>query len=509
MLALGYMSAHPVQEEGMGAYRIAWMALMGTALGIAYYVGHRQELDVKRTILLMLLIIGQLALNHAIISLREILPGEISYGQMLLVFPYAFAPALATALLGRKLGVFVAACTSLFGAAIMPSDCPMRIVADYLLLSMLAGCLNAILCDSIRKRENIVFSGFETGALVFVVAITLGCFNANGLVSVREGFDLTGFAVEAGAAVGTGFLVAVFVGGVMPLLEKVFTLSTHINWSEWKNSDHELLNRLQEEAPHTYDHSCEVARLAEAAARAVGADATCAGACALFHDIGKLDCPENFTENMPDKANAPFNSLTPEAKARIIIGHVKIGAEMAREYNLHPLIIDVISEHHGVDSPFGGQFYKDAMASYEAAKAKFDEGSIDTCPERPNEADFHYEGPIPHTRESSIVSMADAVESAVRSLGDADDEAKRKKIDDVFNGRIKAGHLNNSMLTLGDIKKIKESFFKTLVAKNHSRIKYPDQKKEEELPAQETREQTGSSAGSDNVAVEGSAKMAS
>lgn len=505
VLVLGYMSAHPVQEVGMGAYRVAWLALCSLALGMVYYVGHsRQDLNVRRTILLMLLIISQLALYHGLTSLREILPGDFSYGQMLLVLPYAFAPALTAVLLGRKLGIFVASCTSLFGMALMPLDCPARIIADYLIISMTTGYLSAILCHRVRKREHIVFSGFVSGAVVFVASIILGCFRDNGLASVREGFDLAWFASEAGAAFGSSFLVAVFVGGLVPILEKAFNISTHITWLEWADMNNPLLRRLQIEAPGTFHHCLYVQRLAEAAAEAVGADATRAGVCALYHDIGKLTNPGYFIENMPNQDNSPHHDLTPEASARVIIAHVQDGVDLANKYELNSRIIDVIKEHHG-DSR-AGCFYDVAKAKYQADKTKFDEGSIDTCPEPVNEELFKYKGPVPQTRESGIVSMADAVESAVRALNTPSKEEIRAKIDKLIELRILNGHLKDSQLTLGDIEKIKNSFFSTLCSMNHNRIAYPESKNDEgEAP----QKPTDSSAKSDNTAVEGSAKEAS
>lgn len=502
---LCYLVTNPVQDIGEVAYRMTWLVLTGVAMAIVYCVNHnRQELTVMRSILLMLLIIAQIAINHGLSLLREMLPAswDVSYGQLLLVLPYAFAPCITAALLGRKLGVFVAMCTSLFGLALMPLDCPTVIMADYLVISMMAGFISAILCSRIRKREHILYAGGVIGAVVFVSAIALGCFRDNGMAALRSGFNVRWFAAEAVVTLGVSFLVNVFIGGMMPLLERLFNISTHITWLEWADMNHPVLKKLQITAPGTFHHSLYVQRLAEAAAEAIGADVTRAGVCGLYHDIGKLRNPQFFSENIVDQRFSPHNDLTPEASARIITQHVQDGVEIAREYKLNPRIINVIREHHGTSTAYF--FYRKAVDRYEEAKAKFEEGLIDTCPEPVDKAIFTYKGPVPQTRESGIVSMADAVESATRSLVNPSEQDIRSMIDGIFKGRILDGHLQDCQITLGDIAKMKEAFFTTLRTMNHNRIAYPKPKSEDEdsLLEQERKKE-------EQVAAEGSAKAAS
>lgn len=502
VVALCYLVAHPVHGQGEMAYRTAWLVLTGVTLGIMFYVGHeRQELNVRRTALLVLLIVAQIAVCLGLGALREALPGDLTYGQLLLVLPYALAPSITAVMLGRKLGVYVALCTSLFGVALLPADCPAVIMADYLVISLLAGSLSAILCNRVRKREHILYAGFATGAAVFVSAVALGCFRANGLASIREGFNLTWFASEAAVTLGMGFLVAVFVGGLMPLLEKLFNISTHITWLEWADMNHPVLKKLQIHAPGTFHHCLYVQRLAEAAAEAIGADATRAGVCALYHDIGKLKNPEYFAENIADQRYSPHNELSPEASARLIVQHVQNGVELAREFNLNSRIINVIREHHGTSTAYF--FYRKALDSYKEAKEKFDQGLTDTCPEEVDKAVFTYKGPVPQTKESGIVSMADAVESAVRSLVNPTEQDVQEMIDGIFKGRILDGHLQDCQLTLGDIAKMKKAFFTTLRTMNHSRIAYPKPKEEAQGVIDKAR------MGSADGAGEGGSKAAS
>ena len=503
---LCYLVTNPIQDWGEIAYRMVWLVLTGVALGIIYYVYHnRQELNLRRIVMMMLLIIAQILLNTGMNALRIALPWELTYGQLLLMLPYTLAPSLTAVMMGRRLGVFVAMCTSLFGLALLPLDCPTVIVADYLVISMLAGYISAVLCSRVRKREEILYSGFITGAIVLISAVALGSFRDNGLATTHEGFNLSWFAGEAAIALCVGFLVAVFVSGIMPIFEKIFNISTHITWLEWSDQNHPILRRLMLEAPATHNHCFYVQQLAERAAEAIGADATRAGVCGLYHDIGKLRNPGFFAENIPDQNRSPHNDLTPEASARIIIQHVQDGVELAREYNLNKRIIDVIREHHGTSTPYF--FYSKALDKYKEAKAKFDEGLIDTCPDPVDKTLFSYKGPVPQTRESGIVSMADAVESAVRSLVYPSEQDIREKIHSIIKGRILDGHLQDSQLTLGDIAKIEESFFTTLRALNHKRIAYP-KPMEDDAANRIDQERKEQNAGSQE-ATESNAKSAS
>lgn len=505
--ALCYLVTNPLQDSGEVYYRMIWMVFAGVALMFVYCVNHtRQELTVRRTLMMMLLIITQVLINHGLNNLRTLLPWDITYGQLLLVLPYTLAPSTTAVMLGRKLGVFVALCTSLFGLALLPLDCPTVIMADYLVISMLAGFTSAVWCSHVKKREKILISGPITGLVIIIAAVALGCCRDNGLASIRDGFAPLSLLIETLVAVGVAFLVAVFVGGLMPLLEKIFNISTHITWLEWADMNHPVLKKLQMVAPGTFHHSLCVQRLAEAAAEAIGADVTRAGVCGLYHDIGKLRNPGYFAENIPDQHFSPHNELTPMASARIITQHVQDGVEIAREYKLNSRIINVIREHHGTSTAYF--FYRKAMDSYEEAKAKFEEGLIDTCPEEVDKAIFTYKGPVPQTRESGIVSMADAVESATRSLVNPSEEDIRAMIDGIFKGRILDGHLQDCQITLGDIAKMKEAFFTTLRTMNHNRIAYPKPKEDETVDMVDKERKKQEAAATKEAAQEAPAKVA-
>ncbi len=450
------------------AYRMVWVVLCSLAVVMYYGLGHRKgEMTKSRALLCVLCVLVQMFTVYLVNSAWPRVPG-VELWQKLLVLPYMLAPAVTAVLINRSMGVYVALCCTLFGVALFPASYPAQFTVDYMVLSLLTGVVAAAICGHLRKRQQILYAGFKTGFLVFVATLALYALHDTAELSDIDAAQAVSMLLMA---LGVNFLLGVIVNGLMPMLESLFGISTHITWLEWADMNHPLLKKLQITAPGTFHHSLYVQRLAEAAAEAVGADVTRAGVCGLYHDIGKVKNPQYFSENIVDQTMSPHADLTPEASARIITGHVTEGAQMARSMKLNPRIIDVIREHHGVTTAYF--FYRKALDKYEEEKRKFDDGLSDTCPDEVDKATFTYPGPIPQSRESGIVSMADAVESATRSLQHPTEDDIRNMIESIFKGRILDGHLQESGLTLGEIARMKEAFFTTLRTMNHNRIAYP------------------------------------
>ena len=467
------MLVYSVPDDTMlSLYRMLWIVISSVSLYVFYMYGRKHgNLTFRPALLSILAILAQMFCMKLIISFWMKNFPEMPQ-QVLLVLPYMLAPAVCAVLINRSTGVFVALCCTLYGAVLFPVTFNLPFVADYIGISLLTGVLAAGICGQLQKRQQLLYAGFKLGAVVFTASILLLClhsrhFSAEGAENVLP-FDILFAAL---LTFGVNFLLGVIINGVLPMLESIFRVSTHITWLEWADMNHPLLKKLQMTAPGTFHHSLCVQRLAESAAEAIGADVTRAGVCGLYHDIGKLNNPQYFSENIADQSLSPHAELTPEGSARIIIGHVTAGVELAKEYRLNPQIIDAIREHHGVTTAYF--FLRKAQDNYEYEKERFEEGLSDTCPDEVNKELFTYEGPVPQSRESGIVSMADAVESATRSLHHPTEDDIRNMIDGIFKGRILDGHLQHSGLTLGDIAKLKESFFSTLRTMNHSRIAYP------------------------------------
>ncbi len=469
---LCFMASSIATDAADATYRMAWLVLSALACMILCCANcPPRKASLRRVVLVVSAVVLQMLAMRGIFSLWRAVDLDGSAVQLLLVMPYMLAPTVASVLVGRRLGVLVAVCASLFGMSMLPPAFTLEEMSNYVVLSLLAGGVSAALASRVHKREQILYAGFASGAVVFVAAFALGSLGEAGFVSMRNGFDIRWFAIELIAALGLNFLLAVILNGSMPLLERVFNISTPITWLEWADMNHPVLKKLSMAAPGTFHHSLMVQRLAEAGAEAIGADVTRAGVCALYHDVGKLRNPQYFSENIGNQSLSPHNELTPEGSARVITAHVTDGVEIAQKYRLNRRIVDVIREHHGVSTAYF--FYRKALDQYNEAKQRFEDGLTDTCPGEVDKSIFTYKGPIPQTRESGIVSLADAVESATRSLQHPSEEDIRSMIDGIVKGRILDGHLQDCDLTLGDIARLKESFFSTIRTMGHSRIAYP------------------------------------
>lgn len=488
LVGMCFIACSVADSVSNAAFRVIWLVL--TSLGLLLLACMSRlplQLTVRRMLLLVSMIVAQLLVTTGMCSLCGVVPGFNLQGQVLLWLPYALAPTILAVMIGRRLGAFTALCCTIFGVTMFPEGTDSAIILNYSAVCFVTGTVCALVSGRVHKREQILRAGFVASAIAFAsVYLLLGLDSAGapGTIPLRgfhNGFQVGGFALELAVTVGVNFVLAALIGGMMPALERLFNISTPITWLEWADMNHPLLKKLQIAAPGTFHHSLVVQRLSEAGAEAIGADVTRAGVCGLYHDVGKIANPQYFAENMADPNNSPHAELTPEASARIITGHVTEGVEMAEEYGLNNRIINVIREHHGVSTAYF--FYRKALDHYEEEKAKFEEGLIDNCPEEVDKSIFTYKGPIPQTRESGIVSMADAVESATRSLQHPTEEDIRNMINGIFKGRILDGHLQDCGLTLGEIEKLKESFFATIRTMHHNRIAYPKPKADDATAA--------------------------
>jgi putative nucleotidyltransferase with HDIG domain len=281
--------------------------------------------------------------------------------------------------------------------------------------------------------------------------------------------------IESTFAIGNGIVTAMVVGGALPILEQLFQITTDISWLEASDLNHPLLRRMTIEAPGTYHHSLVVANLAESAAEAIGANATLCRVCSYFHDIGKLVKPDYFTENMNFERN-PHDDLAPTMSALIIIAHVKEGVDLALKHGLNQQVIDVIQQHHGTSLVY--YFYKRALEQLEDARAggKIMKMREEDIPEV-SEENFRYSGPKPQTRESAIISLADMVESASRSLEKPTPQKIEQLVTDLIDQRLADHQLDECDLTLRDLKRIGERFRFTLMNMLHTRIAYPKEGK--------------------------------
>lgn len=389
----------------------------------------------------------------------------------LLILPFVFAPMVVSLLTERQNGTLAVVYSSLFGGMMVPADSAFLFV----IFSILCGFVAIYLTNRVRKRSRLVTAGIFAGLACAVLAITLGQIQIPKLSANPDAsWSLVGRQTLTAICVST--LTAIVVSGVLPLLEGLFRITTEVSWIELADLNHPLLKQMTIEAPGTYHHSLVVATLAETAAEAVGANAVMARVCAYFHDIGKMKKPGYFVENIGDRQN-PHDDLTPTMSSLIVMAHVKDGVDMAIKHKLKREIIDVIQEHHG--NSLIKYFYHRALQHQQEIRDLVEENKAreEDIPEVKEET-FRYSGPKPKTRESAIISLADAVESASRSLKKPTPKKIEELIDDIFKDRLLDGQLDRATLTLADLHGIKASFNKTIRSMMHNRIEYPNLDKE-------------------------------
>ena len=381
-----------------------------------------------------------------------------------LLAPYAFAPLVLSVLLGRNHGLFAAVFVSLWSSVLFG-----KIDAPLLVISLISGFTAVYLTLQVRRRSRLIRAGVGVGVAIWLSSLSFGMIAINLFPPMDNDWGMIG--LQSALALGNGIITAMIVGGALPMLEHLFQITTDVSWLELSDLNHPLLRRMTIEAPGTYHHSLVVANLAEAAAEKIGANATLCRVCSYFHDVGKLVKPQYFTENMSFERN-PHDDLAPTMSALIIIAHVKEGVDLALTHGLNKQIIDVIQQHHGTSLVY--YFYQRALQQQEDARAggKIMNIRKEDIPEVQEES-FRYSGPKPQTKESAIVSLADIVESASRSLEKPTPQKIEQLINELIEERIADGQLDECDLTLGEIRIIAERFRFTLMTMLHTRIAYP------------------------------------
>lgn len=386
-----------------------------------------------------------------------------------LIAPYAFAPLVLCVLLGRNHGLYGAVFVSLWSSILVS-----KIDAPFLVNGLISGFTAVYLTQQVRRRSRLIRAGLFVGLAIWLLSLTFGLIGPINLF-YPGATNWTMIGIQSALAIGNGIVTAMVVGGALPMLEHLFRITTDISWLEASDLNHPLLRRMTMEAPGTYHHSLVVANLAESAAEAIGANATLCRVCSYFHDVGKLVKPEYFTENMNFERN-PHDDLAPTMSALIIIAHVKEGVDLALKHGLNQQVIDVIQQHHGTSLVY--YFYKRALQQHEDARAggKIMKMREEDIPEVAEE-NFRYSGPKPQTKESAIISLADMIESASRSLEKPTPQKIEQLVTDLIDQRLADHQLDECDLTMRELKVIAERFRFTLMNMLHTRIAYPKDEK--------------------------------
>jgi len=320
-----------------------------------------------------------------------------------------------------------------------------------LFLTMSSGAVTCCFAlKEIRTRMKLLEVGTLASVVVLITAVALGL--------LTPGHRLIDVLSNAGWSAFVTLGVGVIIQGLLPVIEKIFRIATSMTLIDYAEKDNELLKRLAMEAPGTNSHSILVGSIAEAAANAIGCNGLLCRVGSYYHDIGKINKPGYFVENQVGPTSR-HKELSPAMSQLIIVGHVKDGIEMAKEYKLPAVLRQFIETHHG--TTLIEYFYN------EAKKKQDDKQSA------PSESEFRYSGPKPRTKEAAIVMMADSIEGAVRALPEAGPAKIEAVVHNMTMKRLQDGQFDECDLSLRELSRIEASITKTLSAHYHGRIAYP------------------------------------
>ena len=319
-----------------------------------------------------------------------------------------------------------------------------------LFLTMMAGVVTCCFClKEIRTRMKLIEVSTWAAISVFITALAFG-FIQGKIKAIN--FYTSGSAAAITVAVG------LVLQGFLPLIEKVFGIATSMTLMDYSDANQPLLKKLAMEAPGTFSHSLLIGSIAEAAAEAIGANGLLCRVGAYYHDIGKINKPPYFVENQMG-SQSRHDQLSPAMSQLVIVGHVKDGIEIAREFGLPAVLRQFIETHHG--TTLIEYFYNEAKKQQDDKQKTV------------SESEFRYPGPKPKTKEAAIIMIADTSESAARSLSELTPNRIETVVHNMAMKRLQDGQLDECDLTLRELSKIEAALSKSLAAHHHGRIAYP------------------------------------
>ncbi|MDP5106485.1 MAG: HDIG domain-containing protein [Polaribacter sp.] len=360
----------------------------------------------------------------------------------LYVVPLSVLPIILKAFFDARLGLFVHVLTVLLLGYIVPNS------FEFIYLHIIAGIVTILTVSELYKRANLFIS---VAQITIIYMITYFAFSI-----IKEG-NASQINWDYFMLFGANGLLSFLSLILIYMYEKVFGLVSDVTLLELSNTNTKLLRELNEKAPGTFQHSMQVANLAEAAANEIGANSMLVRTGALYHDIGKMLNPMYFVENQSTGVN-PHNDLSARDSSKIITDHVIKGVELAKKHNLPDRIIDFIRTHHGTTSTY--YFYK-----------KEQDLNPDTIVDIKK---FQYQGPIPFSKETAILMMCDSAEAASKSIKVPTAQTISDLIDKIIDKQMADNQFLNSDITFRDIKVIKKVIKKKLMNIYHLRVEYPE-----------------------------------
>ncbi|WP_313113530.1 HD family phosphohydrolase [Aequorivita sediminis] len=356
------------------------------------------------------------------------------------IVPICILPLILKAFFDPRVGLFVHVLTILLLGFIVPNS------FEYMFLQFIAGIVTILTVSELYKRVNLFISVGQI-TLIYIIGYFAFFVIQEGNVQALEWQSFQYFILCG--------LATLFAHPLIYFYEKIFGLVSDVSLLELSDTNSKLLKELSNKAPGTFHHSLNVANLAEASANEIGANSMLVRVGALYHDIGKMLNPTMFTENQANSINS-HNELDPQESAKIIIDHVIKGIEIARKNNIPDRVIDFIRTHHGTSLVY--YFYK---------KEKELQGEA-------NIEDFTYPGPIPFSKETAILMMADSVEAASKSLKEPSSTIIDEFVEKIINNQMAQGQFLNADITFKEIETIKKVLKKKLNNIYHLRVEYPE-----------------------------------
>ena len=357
------------------------------------------------------------------------------------VIPYCIIPLLIRTFFGNRLALFIYVISIFLISFIVPNS------FEFILLESITGIITLYTVLNVNKRAEL----FYTAAIIFVVF----SISFLGFSLLQEGsIDAININMFGWFGIAAGFTLLTYP--LIYLFEKLFGYISDVTLLELSDTNNALLRELNLKAPGTFQHSLQVSNLAEEGIREVGGNPLLVRTGALYHDIGKMLAPAYFIENQSSGVN-PHDELGYEESAEIIINHVIKGIELAKEHKLPEQIIDFIRTHHGTSS-----------TQYFLRMYKNENPDLDV----PDHL-FQYPGPIPYSKETAVLMMADAVEAASRSLKTYDNDSITNLVENIINAQVSENQFINTDITFNDVNVIKKMFIKKLMNIYHVRIEYP------------------------------------
>ncbi len=355
--------------------------------------------------------------------------------------PICILPLIIKAFFDARLGLFTHVLTILLLGFIVPNS------FEFVFLQITAGIITIQSVEQLYRRANLFIS---VGQIVLVYIIGYFAFT-----SIQEGSILKLNFTPVGLFMLNGLLM-LFVQPLIYIYERIFGLVSDVSLLELTDTNSILLKELSDKAPGTFNHSLQVANLAEAAANEIGANTLLVRVGALYHDIGKLKSPSYFSENQTASVS-PHDELSPLKSAKIIIDHVIEGIMIAEKYKIPDRIIDFIRTHHGTSLVY--YFYKKQQ---------------ELTPKNIDIDKFKYSGPKPFSKETAILMMADSVEAASKSLKAPSHNDLKLFIDKIIDGKMSEKQFNLSDITFSEIETVKKVLYKKLINVYQLRIEYPE-----------------------------------